>query len=117
MLVETEHSFVRVMFDIVAQNLDEGMRRIGQEMDLRDIPDDDRRGLVGTIIDPSAHYGESFIKYGIRWGYDNRLGPGIAVGWHPDAIIPPAIVLRPEAVIYCGIGIARGDQRTWVVQR
>jgi hypothetical protein len=39
-----------------------------------------------------------------RWVHDRRLHPEMAVIWHPNAIIPPAVVVEPKAIIYGRVG-------------
>jgi hypothetical protein len=82
-----------------ADSVDEAMNRIACTLTERDVPFEGRCGLVGSPIKPQR-------RYGIDWAYDPRLTSMLAVGWHRDAIIPPAIALRPEAIIYCKIGPA-----------
>ena len=42
----------------------------------------------------------SLFMCGIEWSLDARIGPHVIVAWHPSAVIPPATVLRKEAIVY-----------------
>ncbi len=109
--------------DVGPMRVFDAMFAVNQELSKRYVEQSGRVGLYGNwprIRRELAEYflfnywnGEPFLKSGrapksfnlcgIEWREDKRLGPHMIVAWHPSAIIPPAIVLRREAIVYCSL--------------
>jgi len=81
--------------EVTASTKDELIDKLMNEMEQRDIDPEQCDGLQG--------FGFAYEAKHPGWRYDVRLGPRVAVLWHPDAIIPPCTVLNNEAVIYGAI--------------
>jgi len=63
----------------------------------REIPPEECFGSFGWDASPLP-------ASGVVWSHDNRLHPEMAVIWHRRAIVPPALVLDPKAIIYGRVG-------------
>ena len=63
----------------------------------REIPPEECFGSFGWDASPLP-------VSGVVWSHDNRLHPEMAVIWHRRAIVPPALVLDPKAIIYGRVG-------------
>ena len=80
-----------------AASVEEAMGVVARVLDERNVPLEHRVGLVGRWIVPCE-------MFGIAWSHEPRLGGDLVVAWHRAAVIPPAIVLHPEGIVYCAIG-------------
>lgn len=92
---ELHRGQAKVSVDLVVRasspdKLVEGLRR--EMAEGREVDPDECHGLQGFDENYEAKYP--------NWGYDERLGPAVAVIWHPVTIVPPATVLDERAVIY-----------------
>jgi gamma-glutamyl-gamma-aminobutyrate hydrolase PuuD len=91
-------SKVSVNLEVIAQTEDELIEGLRREVADREIDPDECVGLQG--------FSESYQAKYPNWKYNSRLGPRIAVIWHPEAIIPPCHVLIDGAVVYGAIAEA-----------
>lgn len=82
--------------DLTASDVHSAMAAIAEEMNRRDIPREQRFGLFGE-----AGIGWPGTQFGIRWAHDDRLTREMLVGWYRPAIVPPALLLQPDAVVWC----------------
>jgi hypothetical protein len=76
--------------------------RLVEAFDERDIPREGRRGLAWSGCEFAG-----LMYFGVLWVPHHRLMSKTMTLYHDDAIYPPAIVLRPEGIIYGKI-----DERT-----
>lgn len=85
-------SKVSVNLEVTVEAEDELIEALRREMAEREIDPDECVGLQGFSGDYQAKYP--------NWEYNKRLGPLVAVIWHPEAIVPPCLVLDSDGVIY-----------------
>ena len=88
---------VTVKMDGTAPTFDAALHFVWQRLNENDVPDDGKR--VGIQSEQT----EPFEWCGIRFGYDRRLGRGLVIAWHEDAVIPPATVLQPKGIVHCSV--------------
>lgn len=72
------------------------------------------RAMADREIDPRACLGycgwQSDGGYpdspdgGAKWMFNERYPKWMAVIWHPDAIVPPGLVVTPAGIIYGRVG-------------
>lgn len=85
---------VSVRIEVYGESQVHLLHQLACEIAERDIPPKECVGLFGWNEIAPLHIA------GIHWEHSPQLMPGMAVVWHPAAIIPPATVLNPSAVIY-----------------
>ncbi len=68
------------------------------------------REMANREIDPRACLGycgwwqEEYPSGGARWEFNPKYPKEMAVIWHPDAIVPPGLVVTPAGIIYGRVG-------------
>lgn len=82
-----------VTVDVVATTVEELIHKMTEAMESRNVPPGECEGLHGDFV-----RGNYWLN-GIYWRYVKRFGPLFAL-YHPDAVILPAVVLDPKAVLY-----------------
>jgi hypothetical protein len=70
----------------------------------RDVPLAECKGAFGWPEAEFAHGQPSNGSESVMWEHEPRFPPEMAVIWHPNAIIPPAVVVEPKAIIYGRVG-------------